>query len=459
MNTKRYLIIVISLISVLLSVNTAVFAGVSEEEAGKLKTILTPSGAEKAGNKEGTIPAWTGGIEKTEPRTTGEIPGVYTEDKVLFKITAANMDQYADKLNEGMKTLLKRNPDTFYLNVYPTRRSWAAPEWVYENTYKNAMSTTLAPCKVGTCPVEFFAGYPFPIPKTGEQVMFNHLYRWQVVGYDCNMETVAITTNGKAVTKGVAHNILQFPLYDTKNFTREKYIASDQVLRKLLVEFINPPIKVGEKLIARTHIDDGKSAQWLYMTGQRRMRRLPVACCDVPNPSSAGAMNFDETEGFFGRISLFDWKIIGKQEMYVPYNTNALWRVKTRDEAIHARHYNPELLRFELHRVWVVEATLKEGERHVQPRHRYYIDEDSWMILYGDRYDARDQLAKTIHTCPTLFPELPTLLSLAPSAFDLIRNVWVTFSYAGFGDKTMKFIDPKPDYIYQPTGSAGEGIR
>ena len=41
-----------------------VMAAVSPEEAAKLGTSLTPVGAEKAGNADGSIPAWTGGIPK-----------------------------------------------------------------------------------------------------------------------------------------------------------------------------------------------------------------------------------------------------------------------------------------------------------------------------------------------------------------------------------------------------------
>ena len=44
-----------------LSVTNA-FAKVPESELARLGQDLTPSGAEKAGNADGTIPAWTGGL-------------------------------------------------------------------------------------------------------------------------------------------------------------------------------------------------------------------------------------------------------------------------------------------------------------------------------------------------------------------------------------------------------------
>ena len=39
-------------------------AKVSEADAAKLGTSLTPMGAEKAANADGSIPAWDGGITK-----------------------------------------------------------------------------------------------------------------------------------------------------------------------------------------------------------------------------------------------------------------------------------------------------------------------------------------------------------------------------------------------------------
>ena len=96
-------------------------AQVSPQEAQQLKTTLTPLGAEKAGNEEGSIPAWTGGMCTVPP---GYWHGTrrgdpFANEKPLFSITAQNMDKYADKLTDGTKAMLKRYPNTFRVDVYP----------------------------------------------------------------------------------------------------------------------------------------------------------------------------------------------------------------------------------------------------------------------------------------------------------------------------------------------------
>ena len=118
-----------------------VHAAVSADEVAKLKTDLTPFGAEKAGNKDGSIPAWAGGY--TTPIAGDKVGGrrgdPFSGEKPLFSITAKNADQYADKLTDGVKAMLKKYPDSYRLDVYKTQRTAAAPQWVYDNTAKNAV--------------------------------------------------------------------------------------------------------------------------------------------------------------------------------------------------------------------------------------------------------------------------------------------------------------------------------
>jgi len=178
-------------------------AGVSADEAARLKTELTPLGAEKAGNKDGSIPAWTGGYTTPIP---GDKPGgrrgdPFKDEKPLYSITSKNAEQYADKLTEGTKALLKKYPDTFRVDVYRTHRTAAAPQWVYDNTFKNATRA-----KVNGDVIEgAYGGIPFPIPKAGVEVMWNHLLRWRGTSWQFQTNMYQLTTDGKAVltTDGV----------------------------------------------------------------------------------------------------------------------------------------------------------------------------------------------------------------------------------------------------------------
>src|SRR5216117_2538075 len=90
------------------------FAAVSPDEAAKIKTTLTPMGAEKAGNADGSIPAWTGGLTKDVAGAKfGDVPAdPFPGEKPVLQITTRNAAQYADKLSEGTKALLAKYPET-----------------------------------------------------------------------------------------------------------------------------------------------------------------------------------------------------------------------------------------------------------------------------------------------------------------------------------------------------------
>jgi hypothetical protein len=132
---------------------------------------------------------------------------------------------------------------------------------------------------------------------------------------------------------------------------------------------------------------------WVYNTGQRRVRRAPQVAYDNPGTASDGMRTSDQLDMFNGGIDRYDWKLVGKKEVYVPYNSYKLHSdsLKVAD-IVTPMHINQEHTRYELHRVWVVEATLKEGKRHIYAKRRFYVDEDSWAVLVVDQYDNRGRL-------------------------------------------------------------------
>src|SRR6185295_9089525 len=94
------------------------WAAVSAQDAAKLGAELTPMGAEKAANADGSIPEWTGGIKSPADagfpiyRAGQHHPDPFANDKPLYTITPANMSQYESKLTEGHKKLLQTYKDT-----------------------------------------------------------------------------------------------------------------------------------------------------------------------------------------------------------------------------------------------------------------------------------------------------------------------------------------------------------
>ncbi|HJV69641.1 DUF1329 domain-containing protein, partial [Ideonella sp.] len=367
-------------------------AAVSADEAAKLKTELTPFGAEKAGNKDGSIPAWTGG--HTTPiagdKAGGRRGDPFKDEKPLFSISAKNADQYADKLSDGQKAMLKKYPDSYRIDVYKTHRTAAAPQWVYDNTLKNATRAKLN----GDVVEGAYGGIPFPIAKTGAEVIWNHMLRWRGTSWEFNVDQYQLTADGKAVLTTDGRAEQQMPYYFNDG-SAEAFAKSNDFW---LIRLVNagPPIRAGEAVLGRENLDGSKSQAWVYLTGQRRVRKLPNPCCDTPTPAAAGVMSFDEIEVWTGRLDRFDWKLVGKQEMFIPYNANRFLQPKTDAEVITKNHFNPDHMRWELHRVWVVEANLRAGQRHQAPKSRYYCDEDTWICVLGDRWDAQGQLWKTL---------------------------------------------------------------
>jgi hypothetical protein len=450
----RNLIASASIAAAALGLHVAALAA-SADEAAKLKGELTPFGAEKAGNKDGSIPAWTGGYSTPIP---GDKPGgrrgdPFRDEKPLYSITAKNADPHADKLTDGVKAMLKKYPESFRVDVYKTHRTAAAPQWVYDNTFKNATRARLE----GELPVNAYGGIPFPIPKTGSEVIWNHLLRWRGTSWQFHVNMYQLTADGKAVltTDGVGDQ--QMPYY-FQDGTPEQFAPSGDFW---LVRLLNagPPIRAGEAITGRENVDATKSQGWVYLTGQRRVRKLPNPCCDVPTPAAAGVMSFDEIETFTGRLERFDWKLLGKKEMIVPYNGNRLLQPQTDAEVLGKHHLNPDHVRWELHRVWVVEATLREGKRHQAPKSRYYCDEDTWTCVLGDRWDANGQLWKTLWSQTFVAPDLPGLVVGSFGFNDLLSGTAFVANLYNQKKAHYPIVPRYPDSTFTPDAMAAAGAR
>jgi hypothetical protein len=433
-------------------------AQVTPQEAQELKTNLTPLGGEKAGNKDGTIPAWTGGMA-TVP--AGYWQGArrgdpFASEKPQFSITAQNMDKYADKLSDGTKAMLKKYPNSYRVDVYATHRTAAAPQWVYENTFKNATRAKIEERASGPTPVGAFGGIPFPMPKTGAQVMWNHLLHWRGQDWHFDVDQYLGTADGRLVlsTDGQAQQAM--PYYYREGEPAK--FSGDYWLLRLVNS--GPPIRAGEAIVGRENVDDDKTQSWVYLTGQRRVRKLPNPCCDTPTPATAGVMSFDELEVFGGRMDRFNWKLIGKKEIYIPYNANKIIQPTKDTTVLMPHHLNPDYVRWELHRVWVVEATLKSGHRHQAVRNMYYVDEDSWQAVLGDRWDSKGQLWKTLWALPMVLPDLPAVTDFNFGFYDMTSGAW--YSANMYNQKSEQYkIQSKhwPDSTFTGDALAGEGIR
>lgn len=384
-------------------------AAVSAEEAAKLKTTLTPLGAEKAGNADGSIPAWDGGYTKVAPgwKNGQPRPDPFAAEKPVASISAKNAAQYDARLSEGVKTLMKKYPD-FRIDVYPTHRSAAAPAWVYENTFKNATSAKVADNGYGV--VDAYGGIPFPIPKTGIEVMLNARLAWEGVAQKYPLNTWVVTGDGHRTMSSAGVMSWLWPYYYKD--ARDSYLAKPTHYKIGSFVKSDPSAVAGEVILLHETVNEEKVPRgvWQYLVGQRRVRKAPSIAYDTPDTVTSGTGLFDESFGTMGPIDRHEYKIVGKQEMYIPYNSNKTALAKV-DELVTPKFLNPDHVRWELHRVWVVEATLLPGKRHVMTKRRYYIDEDGWKMVMADHWDAQGQLYHLQYTLPYLAPDIPAVVS------------------------------------------------
>ncbi len=380
----------------LLGSSLALQAKVSNEEAARLGQDLTPMGAEKAGNADGSIPAWSGKWRGLPPGLKfggagTPYPDPYADEKPLFTITAQNMDQYAANLTDGQKALFKRYPDSFKMPVYPSHRDFRVDEFTEQTIKKNAVNAELA--NEGNDAVNAFGASPFPIPKNGNELIFNHTMQGRAKTEEAVYQQAVVYPDKNKVTEKVDYKI--FSVWSDPQKTLE---TSGGILSNFLLTTLEPVRKKGEIVVGHEFIKATAEPRqaWQYTPGQRRVRRAPTVGYD--SPSGAGGFRvYDEDRLFNGAPDRYDWAIVGKKEFYIPYNNYKIDEPNVNvDQILNATgHINPDLMRYEKHRVWVLQGTLKPNARHIYAKRVIYLDEDSWAATLADNYDSRGQLWRT----------------------------------------------------------------
>ena len=390
-------------------------AKVDAAQAARLGQDLTPLGGERAANAAGTIPAWDGGMS-TPPASYQpgmHHPDPYAGDAVLYTVNAQNLGQYQKVLPAGLQTLLQTHPD-FNMRVFPSHRSAAAPQYVYEATKANATKAELIAGGNGVSGAA--AGTPFPLPQNGQEVIWNHIMRFRG-------EQIHIVANHVAVLANGSYSLV---LRDREiYFVYGRQGAQEGDLDNTLFHYkysVTAPSKLaGSALLVEETIDQVMAIRkaWRFNRGERRVRRLPMLAYDALTPDTNGMSLADQTDTYNGAPDRYEWKLTGKQEMLVPYNSYAVHQKGIPYEQIlKAKTVNPDLLRYELHRVWVVEADLRTGFSHPYAKRRFYIDEDSWQILAVDLYDKGGKLIGLQESHPISYYDVPVFSSTLETIYD-----------------------------------------
>ena len=371
---------------------SGVMAAVSEQEAAQLGTSLTPLGAQKEGNADKSIPAWDGGLKPgaAPVDAKGFLGDPFKNEKPLFTITAANAQQYKDKLTPGQLAMFQRYPDTYKIPVYPSHRTAAAPVGIYAAAKKSAVNVQLVNDGTGLANFADSRYYAFPIPKSGVEVYWNFVTRFRGENVERWSVQAVPQVNGD-YTIVETHDQNSFPQYmEGVDLQAEKNILYYYIFA------VDAPARLaGTVSMAHETIDQVTEPRkaWTYNAGQRRVRRAPQLAYDAPGLASDGMRTSDNADMMNGSPDRYDWKLIGKKEMYIPYNNNKLQSPNLKyADIIKPGHINQDLTRYELHRVWHVQATLKAGERHIYAKRDMYFDEDTWVLSEVDHYDGRGQL-------------------------------------------------------------------
>lgn len=393
---------------------SSAYAKVDATQAARLGTDLTPLGAERAGNASGTILPWSGGVTAPAGYQPGmHHPDPFASDTPLYRVDQSNLNEYAELLPAGLRDLLERHPD-FYLRVFPTRRSAAAPQRIYDATRFNAQSAELIANGNGIKGAA--SGIPFPLPQDGMEVIWNHILHYK--GDQTHMiNNQAVVIGGKA--SYIKRDRHVYYVYNRDGMTQGE-------LNNTLLYYkyrVTAPSKLsGTALVVQDPVDQVLTIRkaWRYSPGDRRVRRLPSLAYDSPQPDTSGLATADVVDSFNGAPDRYEWTLLGKREMLVPYNSYAVHQKGIAyDDIVRPGTLNPELLRYERHRVWVVEATLRTGFSHSYDKRRFYIDEDSWAILAADLYNEKGELIGLQESHPISYYEVPMFNSTLETLYHL----------------------------------------
>ena len=440
-----------------LLVTARALAAVTPEQAAQLGKSLTPMGAEMAGNADGSIPAW-------DPKGTAApanfVPGSdnfvdpYADEKPAYTIAAKNWKEHSEYLTVGTRAMFEKyGAEGWEMHVYPSHRGAIRPDWFYANTLKNATAATLV--ADGQKIEGNYPGVPFPIPQSGLEAIWNHMVRY---GEDSSQtyNTYYVDSSGRPVLATTAFSSSVLPMFRTPH-----KLVGDQAWAKLRINYEAPTRRAGEILLvhepgANYTAGHGRSA-WQYLTGQRRVRLAPAVSFDTPNPAVAGTSTYDDASIYNGSPERFNWQLVGKREIIIPASSYRFLFETPLEDALGPKFLKPEYIRWEKHRVWVVDSTLKEGQRHLYSRRTFYIDEDTWSAVASDIYDGRGQLWRLQYLYGANLYDRKAGYGSAYGAYDLLQNIY------NLNGKTIpgkfKTQVEQNDSYFTARGMARSGVR
>lgn len=353
---------------------------------------FTPVGAERHGSSDGRIPAWTGGLQAAdwpEGFKPGQRPrDPFAEDQPLYVIDASNWQQHRDDLSMGHRALFDRYPG-YRMPVFPSRRSVAYPEAIYAATQANRGRAKLLGSDALTGAE---LGFPFPSPGNGVEVMWNHRVRYRGDAAEFRSRQVLVLADG---TVSEQFQQTEQVLYLYGNVQHPSKLSQNNILLYYLTYFSSGSGELAFTALVHESANslEKERAIWVIPKGISKMFRIPPVGYDNPFPGSGGLAFVDMVDMYNGAFDRYDWKILGKRDVLLPYNAYRLNDAhQTNADLLQAGFMRPDSARYELHRVWLVEANERGGKRHSFGARRFYVDEDSWNVVLVENYDRKGKL-------------------------------------------------------------------
>lgn len=372
-----------------LPMSPALAAATAEEIAKLGGDELTCMGAERAGSEKG-VAEYTGKWYKKWDDSLpdhGYVPSPYDDEKPLFTITASNHQEYAENLTAGQIGMFEKYPNTFKMHIYPSHRDFRFADWACETVKKNAKEAKIIESGLGL--EGHSGGHPFPFPKNGSEAIWNVIKPHRAYTEKVTYDIADVYENGT-----IAWGQNEFKTMNPGNHPEKRPPLDSEIDGYFFVKTILPARAAGEVAVGfQPNNYDGNATQaWQYQPGIRRVRKAPEVGFDYPVPP-AGLRTVDDDYIFNGSPERYNWKLVGKKEIFAPYHTNRINDPAVKyAQLITPNTINPEYMRYELHRMWVIEADLKDGVRHIYKKRRIYADEDGWLAYLSESYDQQDKL-------------------------------------------------------------------
>ena len=429
----------------------------AQPDFSRLGNDLTPIGAERAGNAAGTIPEWTGGLptDAAAELERGFYANPYAGEQPEFVITAQNYQDYSDNLTPGQIALFERYPETFQMPVYQTHRSVGFPEAVYEQVKRTAGQAELLGGGDGI--TNFSHKYiAFPMPQTGGEVIWNHNTRYRQNLKRFYMQAMPQVNGSYTLIK--FEEEVAYPQY-----MPDVSLADSSNNLLYFKQRVNAPSRLaGNVLLVHDTLDQLQEPRmaWVYNAGQRRVRRAPQVAYDGPGTASDGMRTSDNFSMYNGAPDRYNWELVGKKEIYIPYNSYKLTDPELKyDQILQAGHINPEHTRFELHRVWEVQGNVKDGQRHIYAQRNFFVDEDSWMITLADHYDGRGTLWRVGegHIAHDFAQQLPAYA--AETLYDLIAGRYIALGMYNEEEHAPRYNITPSMNEFTPAALRASGVR